>query len=297
MYFAVCVSFFLLGSLCLTLALRWAIKRGGHKIEPINPETLIIYPPNASARLIPLGGARNFRDLGGYHTRDGRQVEWGKAFRSDQLCDLSDQDREHINGLGLRLMIDLRNPSEIKGQEAFIPSGCAYRQMRVYKREPLAEYWSVLLFRRHAISQAMADSYILLAETRAEVFGAILRLFANADNFPINYHCTSGKDRTGIVTALLLSLLGVPDETIIPDYSYSNRGFEHYYRKFVTRGRLDILGVPYEEFSAVFMVDPHWMENLLAHIRSHYGSVKDYLIQKAGLEEDTLTCIQENLLS
>lgn len=291
-----CLIMILIGIASLILGFRQGVKRGGRRVVPVDPEALLIRPTMAVERLIPLDGSHNFRDLGGYHTRNGQTVRWGKAFRSDELSQLSDADLAHLSQIGLRLAIDLRSPSEIKGQEALLPQGCAYRQMRVYKREPLAEYVPTILFRRHALSQALADSYILLAESRAEVFGAILRLLADAENFPLNYHCTSGKDRTGIVTALLLSLLGVPDETIIADYSLSNLGFEYYYQRFVARGQLDLLGVPYEEFSALFIVDPRWMENLLAYIRDRYGTVTDYLVHKAGLDLETQARIRINLL-
>jgi protein-tyrosine phosphatase len=300
------IPFLLLGVALLTLGLHVAVKRGGRKVEPINPQDLIIFPEENNEkdesdsiikkRLIPLEGAFNFRDLGGYHIRDGRRTIWGRVYRSDEFSELSDADLETLNALGLRSFIDLRSPRERKGKENRLPAGSTYHQIRIYKREPFREYVWIALFQRHALPQALGDNYINLVETRAETFGSALHLLTNPQNLPLVYHCSAGKDRTGIVAALILSILGVPEETIIADYSLSNLGFEHFYTEFVESGRLDRWAVPYEEFQGLFLVQPSWMRNLLAHLKSKYGSVEDYLICQAGLTHQDLDSIRKNLL-
>ncbi len=130
----------------------------------------------------------------------------------------------------------------------------------------------------------------------AEAYGAVLRIFADPDNLPAIYHCSAGKDRTGIITAYLYALLGVPNEIIIADYSLSNLGFDHYCMEFIASGRIDRLSLDPDEFRSLFMVDPAWMKNLLTYIGANYGSMQNYLIQKAGLDQLTLDRIRENIL-
>jgi len=300
-----CIVIVLLGGLLL-LGLRAAIRRGGRKVRPVDPLASILYPGDEDGedahrftvvkRFLPLEGAHNFRDVGGYRTQEGRRVRWGQVFRSDELSELSVADLDLLESLGLRSIIDLRSPREMKGKASRLPAGSIYRHIRLYKREPILEYLPLVLFRRHALPQAMAANYLRLAETRAETFGAALRLLADPQNLPILYHCVAGKDRTGIVAALILSLLGVPEAAVVADYTLSNLGFEHYYTEFVESGRLDHWGVPYEDFRIMFIVQPAWMQNLLAHLHTKYGGVEDYLIHKAGLEPETLARIRQNLL-
>jgi len=136
-----------------------------------------------------------------------------------------------------------------------------------------------------------------MIEKRAEAFGKILSHFADPKNYPIVYHCTAGKDRTGIITALILSLLGVPEDTIVADYSLSNLGFEHYFGEFVDERRHAAMGVKDEEFQGFFIVRPDWIKNVLDHLREQHGSVERYLIEKAKMDPLTIDRIRTNLLA
>jgi protein-tyrosine phosphatase len=290
------------GLVLLAYGFHLAVQRGGRKVIPVNPQELIIYPEENSSlapqeRKIVLEGAANFRDFGGYRTQDGRSLRWRQIFRSDELSELTDADLVALQELSLRTIVDLRSPREQEGKENRFPAGSTYRQIQIYKREPLLEYMWVVLFRRHLLAAALGTNYINLAERRAPVFGAAIRLLAEPENLPLVYHCSAGKDRTGIVCALVLSLLGVPDDTIVADYSLSNLGYEHYYAEFIESGQLDRWGVPYEEFQPLFVVQPDWMRNLLRHINEKYGSAENYLLQKAGLTQQELDRIRINLLA
>ena len=292
--------------LVLLLGFRAAVKRGGRKIKLINPQALIIYPDEIEGngsqntalekRFISLEGAYNFRDLGGYRTQDGEHICWGKLFRSDELSELTDTDLDTLTAMDIRTVVDLRSPNEKRDKENRLPPEVSYRHMRIYQKEPMRKYLSIILFQRHKLHRALGASYLIMAEENAKAYGSVLRLFADPDNLPAVYHCAAGKDRTGIVTAYLLSLLGVPNETIIADYSLSNLGFDHYYTEFLASGRIDRWGLPPDEFRALFMVDPAWMKNLLTYINTNYGSMQNYLIQKADLDQTTLDRIRENLL-
>jgi protein-tyrosine phosphatase len=313
---SLCIVSFLMFGLLLAVVFRAAVKRGGRQVKFIDPQALIIFPePEASIernknrnrffkthnspkfeRFFPLDGAYNFRDLGGYLTQDSHYVRWGQLYRSDEFSELTDQDLENLEHLKLQTIIDLRSPYEIQGKENRLPPNCTYQKIRIYQHEPLFDYLPIALFKRHLLAQALGANYIKLIERRAEAFGAALRILADPANFPVVYHCSAGKDRTGIVCALALSVLGVPDQTIIADYSLSNLGFDHFFTEFAAGGQLDGWGIPYEEFQAVFIVNPDWMRNLLHHLRKEYGGAAGYLVQRAGLQPDELERIRENLL-
>jgi protein-tyrosine phosphatase len=292
----------IVGLVVLWWFFRQAVQRGGRNVKPLHPEDLIIYPaggvhtPVNEKRFVKLDGAYNFRDLGGYSTQDGRSLPWGMFFRSDELSEISDTDLVTLQNLHLRTIVDLRSPREIKSKGNRLPVGSRYRQIQIYKREPIMDYLWVVLFRRHLLAQALGGNYIRMVETRALAFGEALRFLTQPDNYPIVYHCSAGKDRTGILSALTLSVLGVAEETIIADYTLSNLGFDHYFAEFIAEGRLDRWQIPYEEFQAFFIVHPEWMRNLLTYLDKRYGSVENYLLQKAGLTQEELESIRENLL-
>ena len=296
----------LVASLLFLVVFFMAVKKGGKKVELVNPVDLILFPkkededvsPGFLERFIRLEGAANFRDIGGYLTRTGRQVRTGKIFRSDELSELSDVDLTILDRLGMRRILDLRSREEVKKKADRIPENgpFEYIHIPVYEKEPRWDYLPAILFKRHKLGEVLSARYFDMIEKRAEVFGKIVASFADLKNLPAVYHCNAGKDRTGIVTALVLSILGVPDETIIADYSLSNLGFDHYFGEFVEDSRHAPLGVADEEFQGLFIAQPDWMKNLLAHLNQSYGSVEAYLIKKGKVPPGVLERVRLNLL-
>ena len=246
-----------------------------------------------------LDGAVNFRDIGGYLTESGRRVLPGKVFRSDELGDLSDNDLSKLKEMGLQFIFDLRNRREVKKKTDRIPPGFPFKYVHapIYEKEPKGEYLPAILFNRHRLGDILAERYFFMIEKRAEAFGKILSHFADPQNFPIVYHCTAGKDRTGLITALILSILGVPEETIVADYSLSNLGFDHYFQEFVEDARHAAMGVKDIEFQGFFIVHPDWIQRILDHLKEQYGSVERYLIEKANMDPLTIDQIRANLLA
>lgn len=290
----------------LLVGVPYLVKRGGRKVEIVNPKDLVLYPGESQEkenlsvlkRFVPLEGTANFRDIGGYLTKDGRRVRMGRIFRSDELSNLSDIDLATLKGLGMRRIFDLRSRDEVRKKVDRIPGDAPYQYVHtpVYEKEPRWDYLPAILFKRHQLGKVLSDRYYFMIEKRAEVFANILSNFADLKNLPAVFHCNAGKDRTGIVTALVLSLLGVPDETIIADYSLSNLGFDHFFGEFVEDRRHSPLGVADEEFQGLFIAQPVWMKNLLAHLRESYGTVEGYLINKGKMQPVVIERIRTNLL-
>ena len=175
-------------------------------------------------RLIPFEGVFNFRDLGGYQTRDSRTVKWRSIFRSGELHGLTEGDMIRLREeLRLATVIDLRNSEELElsGTGLISEFGVRYHNLPLSQSGPEARV-------RVQESTNMAEIYFDFLEQ--PWFGprivTALAIIAESENHPVVFHCSAGKDRTGIMSAVILSLLGVPDETIVEDYALTNQHME-----------------------------------------------------------------------
>jgi protein-tyrosine phosphatase len=173
----------------------------------------------AHARRVPLEGALNFRDLGGYPTADGKQVKWGLVYRSNHLANLTVTDYQTLNKLGIKLVCDLRTDGERKRSPTMwqgdarpeIMTASVLRETDVVLTpDRLKEIASVR-------SNALNDTYARMVTETPEQYGHVLRRLANG-SLPAVAHCTAGKDRTGVFSAVLLTILRVPREHVVRDY-------------------------------------------------------------------------------
>lgn len=167
-------------------------------------------------RVVDVEGGTNFRDIGGYRTKDGRSVRFGLVYRSASTDNLTAADFRKIEGLGVRKFYDLRDASERHPRR---PAGVSIPPVRTWPdqiTEPLD------LSSAAAVERATEKGYAQMPTLYAPQIGEIFRQIARGET-PILYNCAGGKDRTGLTTALLLSLLGVPRETVMVDYLASNR--------------------------------------------------------------------------
>jgi hypothetical protein len=232
-------------------------------------------------RTVPFVELFNFRDLGGYRTTDGREVAWRRLFRSDDLGRLHGEDLARFTALNVRTVLDLRRPTEIAedGRLPEIP-GVDYHHLHlVHPRwERTGE---VDLTERTAY---LVARYGEMVASGGEAIGDALRFIAEAGTAPLVFHCMAGKDRTGIVAALVLELLGVDDETIAADYALSEASDAAY------RARHGLPPAPY------VVVPPAVMIGLLAQLRRGHGSVEGY-VKSLGVTHDHLSELRHHLLS
>jgi protein-tyrosine phosphatase len=275
--------------------------RRGQRIEHPDPETFIIkLDDDLPERFLPLESAVNFRDIGGYRTADGRRVRTGKVYRAGALNRLTDSDRELLARMGMKLVCDLRSQEEVEEEPDRLPDNPApeYLHLPLKADDDRLRRLRALLFNRRQIALMLPEMYTdIMIDRNANICGEVLRRLSEPENLPTIIHCTAGKDRTGVVVALLLSLLGVPDDIILADYSLSNRFFP----TFLAYGEKTIhpvawLGVKAEDIQPLLVADPQTMRTALAHVRSKYSSVENYLRDAAGLDEGTLGRLRENLL-
>ncbi len=177
-------------------------------------------------RRLPIEGAGNLRDLGGYATRDGRALRWGVLYRSDSLADLSDEDVAYLERLRLRRVVDFRSAAERERDPDRLPGGV----QEVW--QPIAgagldpnELQARLLVGEVSAAQAvewLIEGNRAFVEEFREVYARFLRDLGDPANLPTLFHCTAGKDRTGFAAALVLLALEVPRETAMRDYLLTN---------------------------------------------------------------------------
>ena len=197
----------------------------------------------APSRHVTLDGAVNVRDIGGYRTNYGLEVMRGRLFRGDALSQLTRLDVEELDRLGLRTVIDFRTPGEVllAGADR-LPSGVELVSLPVGGGD-LGSIYELIASGDHerqqrelgdgrAASRMVAINRGFVTDPRGrEAFGTALRLMCSPGRLPLLYHCSGGKDRAGWMTAIVLTVLGVPSEVVLRDYLLSNDFHRTEYQK------------------------------------------------------------------
>ncbi len=175
-------------------------------------------------RILSLAGASNFRDLGGYPTTDGRLTRWGRLFRSDSLHELTPADLGVLAGLGLRGVIDLRTETELErtGRGPLADASLTFLHAPVVRVEGGESVGAP------SFDDEPGARYLWYLEEGRGTLAAAIEMVATPDHLPLVFHCTAGKDRTGVLAALVLELLGVEQEVIVADY-------------LLTEGRMELI--------------------------------------------------------
>jgi protein-tyrosine phosphatase len=255
----------------------------------------------ATRRHLSLDGPVNFRDLGGYPTADGYEVRWGRVFRSDSLETLTAADLDRLDELGIRLVCDLRReeecavaPSRIEGHGAVrvehLPIGGLAAETRDMAGRMLRGEIS------EVSAATMAEVYLTILELHPDAFGTVVGRAADPVNHPMVIHCTAGKDRTGVASALLLAALGVDEATIAADYELSNE-LQAQSRVAALRPQLEAAGVELARVQAYFLAPSEVILATLSGVRERYGGVGSYLEAHAGLPPATLDNLRRTLLN
>jgi protein-tyrosine phosphatase len=236
-------------------------------------------------RRIALPGTLNLRDLGGYPAAGGGTVRWRTLLRSDALHRLDDAGRAALAGLGLRTVIDLRTDEEVRAA----PSALGRTGARTFH---------VPMFSAAAIGRLppeLAAVYrYMIDDCGAAIAGAVGRLCA-AGALPGLIHCTAGKDRTGLVAALVLEVIGVPDEFIAADYAMSASYLDPEEARAVRRVRA-VSGVGRWLDLGALGASPQVIATALARVRARDGSAAGYLMRH-GLTRPDLERLRTALIA
>ena len=234
-------------------------------------------------RGIPLDGATNFRDFGGYRGADDRPVRWRRLFRSGQLSGLSDNDRTTIAALGLERIVDLRIEEELERSPSALGPRERKRVVNVALYPGSANAYRDQLMAGTADATKMAEIMALinrdLARNHTAEYAALLREVERADG-PILIHCAAGKDRTGFGVAMVLFALGVSRDEVMEDYLLSRTYFDaerilgEQQRLYEEKGAPPIAP---EVLRPLVAADPAYLGSALDEINAMCGSLDAYL--------------------
>lgn len=251
-------------------------------------------PVTMNERIISLQGCGNFRDLGGYETADGRTIRWRRLFRSDALVWLTPEDVATLHGLGLNLIagLDLRTPDEVNVNLPRVVYDNGTRHLHFPFFVMAGSDKARVKEAAYGLGPAAGESYLYLLEQAKPCFHGVMTFLADETSYPSAYYCAAGKDRTGMMTALLLRLLGIPDEQIIEDYALTQAPTEErLLARFEALGR-DPAELPDR---AGMAASPATMEHFLTGFDRLHGSVEEFLLS-CDLQESTLERVRQNLL-
>jgi protein-tyrosine phosphatase len=261
-------------------------------------------------RHVALDGQPNFRDLGGYETADGRTVKWGEVYRSGELPRLSDDDVAKLDELDIRTVVNFQTGKEIeaRGPDRLPPN--TVEVALPMEAGNLGELTAVVNEARKTgdFSQVPPDinpdiHRRLMVEAR-EYYAALLREISDPASRPLVFHCSHGIHRTGTATAILLSALGVPWETVREDYLLSNT-----YRQEEIDHRLSQLrdlfaetnGIPPEEvdttnMEAFYILQGAYIDAALEQAVEDYGSMESYVREGLGITDVEIERLRSELL-
>jgi protein tyrosine/serine phosphatase len=236
-------------------------------------------------RILPLTGASNFRDLGGYPLVDAGLTRWGSLFRSDSLHELTDTDVEVLRQLGLRTIIDLRMEVEVvkSGRGLLGSEPATYHHLSVIDEDG-GESRGIPAPKDGDLS----NRYMWYLEIGRDALVRAFNVLGEAANYPAVFHCAAGKDRTGVLAALVLDIVGVDREVIVEDYvltaSRMELVLERVLRSVGEGRRVDDLPA-----SAV-SVEAATMEGFLDRVDQRYGGARQWALA-AGVPYESLDAL------
>lgn len=253
-----------------------------------------------------LTGVRNFRDVGGVPTADGRRVRRGVLFRSGHLAHATEEDASFLGGLGLHTVFDFRNSADqaLEGPDVELPG---VRNVNIPLSDPAegAEFWKMvhageLDQLRAALSDGqgaarMIASYRAIIKGRTAEHSRLLHELAEG-SMPALMHCAAGKDRAGLSIAVTLMALGVDQEAIEADYLASNSPHRRYKMYRSEKSRAGMSPEVVELLSPLFDARPTYLAAALTTIDETWGGVEPYLSEGLGLERATREKLCDRLL-
>jgi protein-tyrosine phosphatase len=264
----------------------------------------------AEGRSIKTDGVFNLRDLGGLPTLDGRVVRAGQVLRAEALAApgtgevyavYADDLGERMAHLGIRTVVDLRTDVECENAPGLWALALGAELVRVPIMEGApgsdTDIFAMLLDGRlqRLTPERLGQFYVESIARRPADFGRAVSLIAADERRPLLIHCTGGKDRTGILAALLLSLLGVDEDLIVEDYAQTgiNRPdrVSHYVDLLANNGKST------DEARVLFETPPEAMRIMLDDLRRRYGTAREYLESAGAVPAATLDHLRDVLLT
>ncbi|WP_051297913.1 tyrosine-protein phosphatase [Brevibacterium album] len=246
-----------------------------------------------SAPRIPVSGTFNFRDLGGHRTADGRRIATGRLFRADGLGRLDDSSHTLMSQLGIRSVVDLREEREVHHLPDALGAGLfEYAHMpllgnRYMPLDPQSPHRLVLA------DHSLPGLYSAMIEGSGALFTQVITRLAEQEQGASVFHCSAGKDRTGMIAAFVLTLAGVRRDDVIADYSLTEQYLGEDFLRALGRD-VASAGIAERNIMAT-AARPEWMADVLDRLDREFDGVEGYLAHH-GLSDDVAVRLRERLV-
>lgn len=234
-----------------------------------------------SEKRLNMQGAYNMRDLGGFETKDKKNVSYGKVFRSDDLFQLTSDDLELLQNLNLHTVLDFRSHDEVLQAPDKTLEFWDIVELPINPGSMTnASVQEILNYSEEQVKKYVKGIYEYLGDGNAtkEYKKFFDKLLANK-NGAIVFHCSAGKDRTGLGAALLLYALGVEEELIYEDYLLSNEYIKDKYAHYLKK---------YPQLEEMFRVEKEYLQEAFERITKKFGSAMNYIEKELGVDIDKL---------
>lgn len=258
-----------------------------------------MHDERSGSRHLHLSGGFNFRDMGGYLAGDGRRVRWELLYRSGSLHALTNEDLEHIRGVGIRYAYDLRSNTERRNRPnrlACIPDIAYWYHDHERSRGDLSR-----LLKQPDAGPAQAREVMLAIYRKLpyDLLDSYRELFRklSAGEFPLVFNCAAGKDRTGVAAALVLTALQVPYETIVADYLLTqNYAAQICELVFGKESAPTVAGMSETVWGPLIHTDRDYLDATFAQLADDHGSAEEFLRDQLGVDARVSARLRDNLL-
>jgi protein-tyrosine phosphatase len=270
------------------------------------PETKIEATQTEGQRVLPIPGISNFRDLGGYETSEGRVTKWGRLYRSGDFSRFPPAGQETLSALGITTIVDFRSKSEKERAPTRWYDDTKPTTINLPIGDNAADWSSELsqqlqsgVFTAEEIHLTFIDMYESIPLENAAEYTSLFNNILSQDGAPLLFHCTAGKDRTGIGAALILSALDVPRATIMEDFMLTNEAVN---LEVLLPMLAKIFGkqagteIDPESIRPIGAVDQIFLESSFTSIEVEYGTIDRYLEEALGLTSEKRGQLKELLL-
>lgn len=237
---------------------------------------------DSNIREVKLQGAINFRDIGGYKTKNGKKVKFGLLYRSAALNTLTEEDLSKIASLHIKYDFDFRGPYEVKAAPDKIPVGTLRISLPSGSENVGDSNYMKNMSKYMKSDSFLISFYNVLTPFKDRYMPLFDSLISNKNASPILFHCTAGKDRTGIAAALILYALGVDEETIFNDYEATNFYRRNENAKAIAQ-MIKYYGMDEKTASAMMAAKKEYIESTFTTIKAQYGTIDNYLEKVMGL--------------
>ena len=257
--------------------------------------TIFAQVADSTRRHLALQGAANFRDLGGYKTTDGKTVKWGKIYRSADISKLTDADLAVLKEKKITYDVDLRGHQEAEKQPDRVNPGTDYILCPAGS-DSLGNWMKELAAAPKNSGDSIMGVYYgntkYLTDRYKPFFGKLLAMPADQS---LVFHCTAGKDRTGIAAALFLYSLGVPYKTIVADYTATNYYLNATAQRSI-KGMVGMMHMDEQTARSMMAAKKQYLDATFAAINAKYGSVDNFIKDQLGLNNKELKVLKSKYL-